>query len=154
MGCLRARDSRNLVEPLLFEAGPKREQLASRCRQLPQRIEGFELYVRVAQLQDHGVGLDRFAGIEKTLLDPPRGQRGNPANLLGHQRPRPPHVDHERAALEIRHQQRPGVDLRGCRLESHEGKAREQHRKGDAHRGDQSPTYAVCLLTWDIHDCL
>ena len=75
-GCLHG-------EALGFDLGLTVEQCGLRGCQLLLSREGFELYVRVAEHDDHSRRGDDGAGLERALLHASRGERGDETDVFG-----------------------------------------------------------------------
>ena len=78
------------------------------------------LRLRIAELDENGVGLDRRSGQHDDALDGSVGQRRDPANLIGHQHAGAAHVAQHRSALHRFNPQPAGFDGRRSRLEARE----------------------------------
>jgi hypothetical protein len=104
----------------------------------------------VAELEDHRVGLDDRAREQDPPLDARLGERWNPADVLGHERPEAAHFAHHLAALHrVDHDCRP-LDGRGRRLEARDAEREEYDRRCADSGPDQAP---LLLLLEEVRPC-
>jgi hypothetical protein len=129
-----ARGRRPLREQITLEIGLEHFVVVLRGAQIEIRRHGGLLCLGIAQLDEHGIGLDRSAGQHDDTLDGAVGERGDPANLIGHQHAGAAHVAQHRSALDGLNPQPAGLDGRRGRLQAREshGCDQDQERRRNA----------------------
>jgi len=78
------------------------EVLQRGFRRLDFELSVLQLLIQLSvdELQNHAVSLHRGARVEEDAFDPPLGRRGNPTNVLGHERAEAAHLAQEGPALD------------------------------------------------------
>jgi len=132
----RRGDDAGLCQPRAVQIGPQIDELALRGRQLALGIERFDLDVRVCKLEQHSVRLHRIARLDEDALDPRGSERGDPANVLGHERSRTPHLAHHLPAAHRVDPEGTAIDARCRGLQAREHDRRD-HDGGDGPRALQ-----------------
>ena len=147
---------RLLLEQLVLQPHADAGEVGFGGAQQVLRVERLLLHTLVAQLQNLGVRFDDGAGQREDPLDAPIGGRGDPADVLGHQRAGAAHLAEHRAPLD-------GVGPH--RAELHGRRRRLQLRETDGHEheheqaGDRENGASDAFLTGDgragnVHDLL
>ena len=137
-----ARGRGALREQVALEIGLEHFVVVLRGAQIEIGRHGGLLRLRIAELDEHGIGLDRSSGQHDHALDGSVGQRGDPANFIGHEHAGASHVAQHGSALHRFNPQPAGLDSRRSRLESREGNSRNK----DQQRGGDTRNDAVALL--------
>ncbi len=126
----RARGLRLLRQQVVLHRDPEVRQLRLGRLQLLLGLEQLLRLGRVAQDEDHGLGLHLGPGIDDDALDAPGGDRGNPADVLGNQRAQTPHLPLDVATLDR-------VDIHGRPLDRRCGGLQAGQRDRDERNGHQ-----------------
>ena len=114
-----------------------KQVLAQRTTEYKEWVEAFArdhgVPIAWADVENDGLRLHRGSRLDQDPLDPPIGRRGDPADLLRHQRSEPPHLAYHRPALDGVWPQRRGFDA---------GRGRFQTRQADADQDDDEQARA------------
>ena len=87
----------HLVQALGVEVRSQAHELRLCSGELALRFEHLELYVWVAEDQEDGTGVDPRSGVDQLALNPSRGDRRYPADLLRNKGARPPNLAEHRS---------------------------------------------------------
>ena len=109
---VRGRDHAFLRKHVVLEAGVEARELGLGEGQLALGVERLELDVRVHELEQHGLLVDRLAGVDEDALDASGRDRRDPADAFGNERAAAAHLTQHRAPAHLVDPQRRALDGR------------------------------------------